>query len=125
MYLKTKIPININDGLTSEKSVVLVLKILRVILTLGDVTEVQYEYSEFEGPTIGSMRHVFFDPSQTDNLYNSIKTQLPSGLTDSQHQEIKFYTGAKYQMWDNFKIKNPKLLLEDIEIIDESIVSEE
>jgi hypothetical protein len=125
MYLKTKKQILINDGLTSEKMVILTLKISRVILVLGGNTEVQYEYSEFEGPIIGSLRNVFFSPEETDALYKEIKSTLPVGLTDSQHQEIKFYTGAKIQMWQNFKVKNPDLQLRDIEIIGDSEIQEE
>lgn len=118
MYLKTTKKVKINEGFTGEKSTVLELHIQRVIITFKDDVEIHYSYFDEEGNSLG-VKSTFIEKEITDVLYNMIKNTLPSGLTDSQHQEIKFYSGAKIQMLDVLKEKNPFLTLNDIEIIQE------
>lgn len=117
MFLRTTKPILINEGLTVERYVIIELHIERVTITLGKETELQYRYKEYQGGDIGGLRNTFIPAAQTDALYQQIKTSIPVGLSDSQHQEYKYYIGARFKMWELLKSKNLKLGIEDIELI--------
>jgi hypothetical protein len=115
MKIKTKIQVNYNDGILGTKND-FVTGVINTINIRSDfkLFIISYTYSDSEGNEIKNSSYSLTDV-EANNLYQSIKADLPanfSDLTEKEQLMYKYYNGFIQIMSQTFNIDKT-----DIEII--------
>ncbi len=130
MYLRTNIKLKANNGVSSEVEEIIRLKIQdfaynetgvgvnfrylieNIITSEEDGVEDTTELKEL------STHSFFVTKEESDTLANMVEPLIPSTLESSfDYEFMKFYLGAKLEMYKAFLVKNPTLTLNDIELV--------
>lgn len=127
--LRTNIKVLLNDGITSQREETVLLEILNFSYT-KDQIGVNFRYlieivtpAEAEEDDIISYQehsnHSFkISKTEADALANIVEPMIPETVTSSfDYEFMKFYLGAKMEMFNAFSLKNPELTIENIEYI--------
>lgn len=122
MYLKTNKQVEINDGLTSSILNYIYLRILNISYIQSfkglSVSFAYYRNTAEEEPILVKEFSLVLDINTVNSLYSEqVKALMPSGLTEMEYQERKFYMGAKVLMLTELKKKDPTLTMNDIDLI--------
>jgi hypothetical protein len=134
--LRTNVKVKLNDGITSQKESIVLLKIKNFSYSLDSIDKigVNFKYlievvtpSEIEG---GDDKITYEDHSdhsfeilkaEADALANIVELHIPSTVTSSFDYEVmKFYLGAKMKMFNTFSVNNPELTIDNIEFFNPS-----
>lgn len=128
--LRTNVKVKLNDGITSQKEEIVLLEIKNFSYTKEKIG-VNFRYlievvtpSEVEGEdnkiTYENHSDQSFEISknEADALANIVEPLIPSTVTSSfDYEFMKLYLGAKMEMFQAFSLKNPKLTIDNIELI--------
>jgi hypothetical protein len=126
MYLKTKIELNYNDGLTGQTSSIIYGRIENIQRN-GDCTNFlgAYAYTRIDTieeetveTLISSGVFMLENEEQIESLYNLIKDGLPTTEDEPLYERTKNYLAFRYEMLNTFLPLNPDLTINDIEIFE-------
>ena len=128
MKLRTKVKVKVNQGITSETEETILLEILNFAYTqdsvgvnfkylIENITKVEGEEDKIEYKELSN--HSFFiTKEEADILADMVEPLIPNTVTSAfDYEFMKFYLGAKMEMFEAFKEKNPGLTLNDIKLI--------
>lgn len=128
MYLQTKIPVKMNIGLTDEIETKVQLHIEQYVEYKNLIGMPNFTYRDQNNKEITNLSNKFISPEEANALYEVVKDSIPSGLSYVESIWYVRYLGAKLLMLQTLQTKNPKLTVEDIELViveDEPLIEEE
>lgn len=122
MYLKSKIELTFNSGMTGTKTGI-VIGSIESFMRSGDCTKLgaNYIYAEFESEEKSTIieKNAFHlnSAEEIQAMYDIIKNDLPSTDDEPLYERTKIYLAFRLKMLETFLPMNEGLTIEDIEII--------
>jgi len=120
MYLKSKIELTYNSGITGQVSSIVYGRIENFARN-GECTDLRaaYHYVDSLETDQAIMQGVFelATAEEIEQLYNMIKADLPGTDDEPLYERTKIYLAMRLQMLETFLPLNPELTLADLELI--------
>jgi hypothetical protein len=113
MKLKTLVPVTFNTGINTQESEIVEGNLIACLNSIDPILDFSfsYEYISESGHRFGSSPFKFSE-SQVNELYEAIKTQVPTGMSYTDSTLFLYYVGMRVQMAATFGIT-----VEQIDII--------
>lgn len=123
MFLKSKIPLTYNSGVSGQATTV-VLGLIPSFSRNGECTtfgaNFQYLNNDIEGdekPIILQGAFYLKSTEEIQAVYNMIKADLPSTDDEPLYERTKIYLAFRLEMYQTFLPLNPDLVLTDIDVL--------
>ena len=125
MYIKSKIALKVNAGLTGQIDTI-IGGVIKNTSRNGDCTYLGANYSYVdlnqanengENPIIQNGAFELKTSEEIEALYEMVKADIPTEGTEPQIEATKYCLAFRLEMLKAFLPLNPDLTLEDIEIV--------
>lgn len=120
MYLKSKINLKYNLPISGQDEGIIVGRILSFEMD-GECSKIvaSYDYSVLNGEEATTIVRGKFEREGQDllDLYAFAGANMPEGLSDQEQEKFRRYLAFKFQMVETFKLNNPDLTMDDIELL--------
>ena len=120
MYLKSKINLKYNLPIAGQEEGIIIGRILSFEMD-GELTAINaaYDYSVLNGEEATSFTRGRFqaEGEELTNLYAYTDANMPEGLSSRDQEKYRRYAAFILEMVETFKVGNPDLTVNDIEII--------
>jgi len=124
MYLKSKINLKYNLPISGQAEGVVIGRILSFEMD-GELKQINaaYDYSHLNENEATTFHRGRFTAEGEDltNLYDYTDSIMPTGLSSREEEQYRRYSAFVLEMVETFKLSNPDLTADDIEIINNPI----
>lgn len=110
MKLRTKIEVAYNSGLVSQSTGIIEGTLLNCSqnLRFDFDSSFMYEYKNVDGVVLSS-QPIFLTEQETNDLYELVKLEIPTGLSYTDSTTYLYYLGMKVKMAETFGITKEQI----------------